>query len=40
MMNIHIIRALADGYLVGDNYGNTAFMAFAEFEKLIPSWVP
>jgi len=39
-MNIHIIKTFADGYLVEDNYGNTAFMTFAEFEKLSPSWVP
>jgi hypothetical protein len=39
-MNVYIISTLEGGYLVGDNYGNTAFMTFAEFEKLSPSWVP
>jgi hypothetical protein len=39
-MNVYIIKTLTDGYLVGDNYGNTAFMTFAEFEKINPSWVP
>jgi len=39
-MNVYIIKTLTDGYLVGDNYGNTAFMTFAEFDQLTPFWVP
>ena len=33
-MNVFIIEALDDGYLVGDNYGNTAYMTFEEYNKI------
>jgi hypothetical protein len=32
-MSIHIIKTLVDGYLVGDNYGNTAYMTFEEYNN-------
>jgi hypothetical protein len=33
-MNVFIIKTLTDGYLVGDNYGNTAYMTFEEYDKI------